>query len=79
MAKADAATRARLRDAIEHGDTDALPDVVAAINATGGLDYARARAAEYAGRAEECVARLESNAYVAALRGLARYAVQRDH
>ena len=75
----DAATRARLRHAVEHGDTDAMPEVLAAIHASGGLDYSRERAREYAQAAERALDGLEHNEYVAALRGLARYAVNRDH
>ena len=79
MAHADEAVRNGLRSAIEHGDTDALPDVVAAIQSSGGLDYSRSRADEYAQAARAALAGLEDNAYVAALRGLADYAVRRDH
>ena len=79
MAHADDTVRNRLRSAIEHGDTDALPDVVAAIQSSGGLDYSRSRADEYAQAARGALAGLEDNAYVAALRGLADYAVRRDH
>ena len=75
----DAATRATLRAAIEHGDTGAMPEVLAAIQATGGLDYSRQRAREYADAAERALDGIEDNDYVAALRGLARYAVSRDH
>ncbi|MFC5577463.1 polyprenyl synthetase family protein [Lysobacter niabensis] len=75
----DAGTRARLRNAVEHGDTDALPDVLQAIRATGGLDYSRQRAFEYAEAAERSLAGLADNDYTAALRGLANYAVNRDH
>ena len=79
MAHADDTVRNRLRSAIEHGDTDALPDVVAAIQSSGGLDYSRSRADEYAQAARAALAGLDDNAYVAALRGLADYAVRRDH
>ena len=75
----DAPTRATLRAAIEHGDTGAMPEVLAAIQATGGLDYSRQRAREYADAAERALDGIEDNDYVAALRGLARYAVSRDH
>ncbi len=75
---ADAATAARLRNAIEHGDSGAMPAVLAAIHATGGLDYSRNRAGEYAKAAERALDGLEENEYVAALRGLAHYAVSRD-
>lgn len=79
IAHSDEATRAVLRAAIEQGDTGALPQVLAAINATGGLDYSRRRAAEYAQAAERALDALDDNEYTAALRGLARYAVSRDH
>ncbi|HEV8695441.1 MAG TPA: polyprenyl synthetase family protein, partial [Lysobacter sp.] len=75
----DSATRERLRHAVEHGDTDALPEVLQAIRATGGLDYSRQRAFEYAEAAERALEGLADNEYTAALRGLARYAVNRDH
>ncbi|MGH8076033.1 MAG: polyprenyl synthetase family protein [Lysobacter sp.] len=79
IAHSDAATRTTLRAAIEHGDSDAMPAVLAAIHASGGLDYSRDRALEYAQAAERALDGLPDNDYVAALRGLARYAVSRDH
>ncbi len=79
MQAGDSATRAMLRAAIEQGDTNALPQVMAAINACGSLDYCRTRAQGYAHDAEAALAGLVDNEYVAALRGLARYAVTRDH
>jgi octaprenyl-diphosphate synthase len=79
MLRSDAATRDRLRHAVEHGDTDALPDVLQAIRATGGLDYSRQRASEYASAAERALDCIADNRYTAALRGLARYAINRDH
>ena len=75
----DAPTRATLRAAIEHGDTDAMPTVLAAIHATGGLDYSRQCARDYADAAERALDGIQDNDYLAALRGLARYAVSRDH
>ena len=71
--------RSMLRDAIEHGDTDAMAAVLAAIHATGGLDYSRSRAKDFARTAEAALDGIADNEYVAALRGLARYAVDRDH
>ncbi len=79
MAHADDATRQRLREAIEHGDAEALPEVLDAIRAHDSLGYSRDRAAAYADAAEASLAGLADNPYVAALRGLARYAVSRDH
>ena len=79
MAHADAGTRARLRRAIEQGDTGAMPQVLAAIEAAGSLEYSRNRARAYAGAAEAALAGLRDNEALAALRGLARYAVERGH
>ena len=75
----DAHVRDALRAAIEHGDTSALPQVLAAIHASGGLEYSRERARGYADLAERALDGLDDNEYLAALRGLARYAVNRDH
>jgi len=79
MAQATPDVRARLRTIVETGDTGALPEVLAAIDAAGSLDYSRARALEYAEAAERALAGLGDNDAVAALRGLARYAVERGH
>ena len=79
MAHADADTRERLRAIIEHGDSAGLPDALAAIHASDSLDYSRERARSYAKAAELALDGLEDNDYMAALRGLARYAVSRDH
>ena len=74
----DDATRARLRDAVEHGDVAAMPYVVAAIRATGGLDYSRDKAREFADAAMRALDGLPGNDATAALRGLAVHAVERD-
>jgi octaprenyl-diphosphate synthase len=74
----DAATRERLRTIVQDGDVDAMPEVLAAIAATGGIDYSRRRAEDYAEAAERALKGLGDNAAVAALRGLAHYAVRRD-
>jgi len=79
IAHSDAATSQRLRDIIQQGDADAMPDVLAAIHATQALDYSRQRAREYAAAAELALEGLEENDALAALRGLARYAVERTH
>jgi octaprenyl-diphosphate synthase len=72
-------TSRRLRDIVENGDADALDEVIAAIHATGGLDYSRGVAARFAGEAEQALAGLPANAYTDALRGLVRYSLSRDH
>ncbi|MFZ2753413.1 MAG: polyprenyl synthetase family protein [Lysobacteraceae bacterium] len=75
----DPGVRDRLRAIVENGDVDAMPEVLAAIDATGGLDYSRRRAETYAAAAEAALDGLDENDAIAALRGLARYAVRRDH
>ena len=79
MQHSDAAVQSVLRNAIEHGDTDAMPQVLAAIASCGSLEYSRARAMRHANDAEAALSGMADNDYVAALRGLARYAVSRDH
>ncbi|HSD16477.1 MAG TPA: polyprenyl synthetase family protein [Thermomonas sp.] len=79
MQHSDAATRDVLRAAIQQGNADAMPDVLAAIHACGSLDYSRDCARRYAREAEADLSVLGDNAFVAALRGLAHYAVSRDH
>jgi octaprenyl-diphosphate synthase len=78
MACSDNQTQARLRAAIQQGDIGALPDVLHAIHATGGLEYSCQRASDYAVAAEHAIAGITDNTYVAALRGLTRYAVSRE-
>jgi octaprenyl-diphosphate synthase len=74
----DAATRERLRAIVQDGDVDAMPEVLAAIDASGGIDYSRKRAEDYADAAERALEGLGDNDAVAALRGLVHYAVRRD-
>ena len=79
MQHSDAATQGLLRAAIQQGDADAMPDVLAAIHACGSLDYSRDRALKYARDADAALSGLADNDFVAALRGLAHYAISRDH
>jgi octaprenyl-diphosphate synthase len=74
-----AAVVQRLRAIIEHGEAEAFGEVVAAISACGGLEHARAAARRYAQDAERALDGLPDNDWTAALRGLARYAVSRNH
>src|SRR5690606_12659935 len=78
IAHADATTRERLRQAVIDGDAGAMPDVQAAISAADSLAYSLRRAGEYAQAAEDPLDGLPANPHVAALRGLARYTVNRD-
>lgn len=79
MQHSDAATQGVLRAAIQQGNADAMPEVLAAIHACGSLDYSRERALQYARDADAALSVLADNDFVAALRGLAHYAVSRDH
>ena len=77
--RSDTAAAERLRTIVREGDADAMPDVLAAIRATGGLDYSRELAHHYATMAEQALDGLPESDALAALRGLARYAVERGH
>ena len=79
MAHSDEAVRQRLRAIIEAGDAGAMDEVLSAIHACGSLEYCRQRAAEYADAAERALDGLPGNEAVRALRGLARYAVDRGY
>ena len=79
IAHSDPDTAQRLRTIIEHGDGSAMPEVLAAIHATGGLEYSRRRAMDYAASATAALAGLPDSPALAALHGLARYAVERGH
>ena len=79
IAHADTATRARLRAIVETGDTTAMPEVLAAIHASRSIEYSRDRARDYAVAAERALDAIAPNAWTDALRGLARYTVDRDH
>ena len=79
IAHSDETARNRLRDIVENGDGAAMPEVLAAIRATGGLEYSQQRAAEYADAAERALDGLPESEALAALRGLARYAIERKH
>lgn len=78
IAHADPATRERLRGIVEQGDSTAMPDVLAAIEKAGSIAYSRQRAHDYASAAERALQPLPENDWTAALRGLARYAVDRE-
>lgn len=78
IAHSDTPTRQRLRGIVERGDATAMPEVLQAIHAGGSLEYSRELATGYARQAELTLDGLPGNAAVAAMRTLARYAVDRD-
>ncbi len=70
--------RQRLREIIEQGDASAFAEVLAAIRATGGIDYSRSLASDYAARALQALDGMAESPALAALTGLAHYSVDRD-
>jgi len=69
----------RLRQIVEAGEAGAFAEVVAAIHACDGIRLSRERAASYAARATAALAELPESDALPALRGLARYSLERDH
>lgn len=67
-----------IRQAIEEGDLEALPNVLAAVNATGAIEYARQQAEKQADLAIACIAGLADSECKTALNTLAHMAVRRD-
>jgi octaprenyl-diphosphate synthase len=79
LTRVDAATRARMATAIEQGDTEALPEIVDAIRASGSLEYSQRIARRYADEAIAALDTLPESPQLAALRGLAVYSVEREY
>ena len=77
LARADAATRARLAGIVAARDLDAMPEIQQAIRACGGLDDSRRLAESHADTAIAALAGLPGNDWTDALRVLAHYAVNR--
>jgi len=68
-----------VRRAIEEGGRDEFPAVLAAIHASGALDYARACAAREAEQARASISALGDSNYKKALLQLTFFAVERNH
>ncbi len=77
LAHSDASTRARLRQIIETGDSNAFSEVLSAIEHTSGINHSQARANFYADQAQQCLRLLPAGPYKDALASLARYSVDR--
>ncbi len=71
--------RTLIRSSIENGSTDALPQITAAIESTGGLAYTARLARQEASLAIEALAVLPDSQYKQALRELADFAVERTY
>jgi len=73
----NAAQAGVIRRAIEHGGRDDMPEVIAAIQATGALAYAREQATIEARTAAQAISGLKDSVYRAALLQLCAFAVER--
>src|SRR5579863_9645492 len=71
-----ATQRAAIRDAITRGGVSHLEPMVAAIEATGGLDYAARLAQQEAAQALACLTALADSSYKSGLAALAQFAVE---
>ena len=72
------AKRERLAEIIRNGEASALPEMLQAIRDSGSLAYSHELAERYAVAAEAAIAHLPANEWSDALRGLVRYAMDRD-
>jgi octaprenyl-diphosphate synthase len=70
------AQRSAIREAIRQGGVTHLEPMVAAIEATGGLEYAARLAREQADQALGCLSELPDSSYKSGLAALARFAVR---
>jgi octaprenyl-diphosphate synthase len=78
MQRADAATAQLVRRAIEQGGREELPAVLAALAATGALDYAREQARTEAARARDAIGPLPDSAWKRSLLELTVFATERS-
>ncbi|MBP7981437.1 MAG: polyprenyl synthetase family protein [Arenimonas sp.] len=79
MAQADDALKQRLRAIIEQGDGSAMPDVLAAIEAAGSLQYSIDKAQQHAQAAKAALTEVPDGEWKRALLELADYSVARNH
>ena len=71
-------TRDMLRDVIEHGGTDRMPEVIAAIESTDAIAYTAGLAAGEAEFAKRALAALPASAFCSALAAVADFSVERS-
>jgi octaprenyl-diphosphate synthase len=77
MERATAEQRTLLRHAIEHGELDKLPEIVAIVRSTGALESTREAARAEARQASECLKALPSNKWTESLLEFAIQSVER--
>lgn len=77
MNRGSAADRAMIRQAIEEGGIDKLPEIQAVIESTGALQYTAARAQEAADLAIDALSGIPDSEYKEALVAIAEFSVRR--
>lgn len=70
--------RALVRQAIEQGETQAFDQILAAVQQSGALDYARSRAAQETEAAQAALKEFSASPYTDVLRAIAQSALARD-
>jgi octaprenyl-diphosphate synthase len=78
MERGNPQERALIRQAIETGDVDRLPDVIAAVRRTGSIEATRDAAREQTRLAENSLAMLDNSEYKDALIELSRRCLDRS-
>jgi octaprenyl-diphosphate synthase len=78
MERGNPQERALIRQAIETGDVDRLPDVIAAVRRTGSIEATRDAAREQTRLAENSLAMLDNSEYKDALIELSRHCLDRS-
>ena len=79
MQKGTPAQADKIRTAIRDGRLDWLEDVLVAVEQTGGLAYSAALAATHSDAAISALGGIPDSPFKEALKGLARFAIQRTH
>ncbi|WP_051258627.1 octaprenyl diphosphate synthase [Chitinibacter tainanensis] len=78
MQQGDSSAAALVKDALENAKREHFPAILAAVQQSGALDYARQIASEEAARAKACLSRLPTNPHTEALLALADLAIARN-
>ncbi|WP_052190821.1 octaprenyl diphosphate synthase [Chitinibacter sp. ZOR0017] len=78
MQQGDSSAAALVKDALENAKREHFPAILAAVQQSGALDYARQIASEEAARAKACLSQLPSNPHTEALLALADLAIARN-
>ena len=73
------AQQLKVKESIERGTLDYLPEILEAVAATGAIEYTRSMAATEVDHAIDALQILPDSVYKEALAALAHYAIQRDH